>query len=98
MEGETCLRLSIVPDCFSISSSVSLNTGEEGRHCIIKAGTESEAILKVLAHTRTWRGGVDAVKKKLSCVQDRGGQRLTAAHFSLKTLVIIHTMYQDNMG
>lgn len=46
----------------------------------------------VFAHKRTWRGGIEALEKKLSCVQNRGGQRLMA-HIFLKTLR--HTILKE---
>lgn len=87
MEEKKGLCAPIAPDCFSINSSVSLKTVKKVGEGIIIVGRENGEISKVFffPHTRTWRGGVDTVEKKLSCVQNRGGQQLMAADFSLKT-------------
>lgn len=87
MAEETGLCAPMAPDCFSISSSVSLKTAKKVREGVI---IWVFFFSFFFAHTQTWSSGVDAVEKKLSCVQNRGGQQLMAAHASLKTLRIRH--------
>lgn len=86
MAEEKGLCAPMAPDCFSINSSVSLKTAKKVREGIIICYN----LHFFFAHTQTWSSGVDAVEKKLSCAQNRGGQQLMAAHASLKTLRIRH--------
>lgn len=81
------------PDFFSINSSVSLKSvtdNKEGmrtrrKRCLwwrmFRCWAQSAC------YTLTWRCGIDAAEEKPSGVQNRGGQGLMAAHFSLKTLI-----------
>lgn len=84
MKEERGLYAPVAPAYFSINSSVSLKTGEKVIEGIIIVGCENAKkhlrFFKIFAHTRTWRGGIEGLEKKLSCVQNREGQRLMAAN------------------